>query len=305
MSIKIFYHSADLDGHCSGALLKNRYPTAELFPINYGDRFPWDSIKSDDIVYMVDFSLPMHEMYHFAKCVFELHWIDHHKSAIEAFWNVTENADERDKLPVLSGIRDTNFAACELVWNWLNPGRECPDMIRLLGLYDRWVHDDKPFSWDYYVEPFQYGVRANETDPSKNWKFWEEFFTYNQCEDPTEVSVPISTFLSAGRNILKYMKIRNETEIANRAFKAQWEGLNCLIINGNSDIANSMTSSEMFEGCEVAVNYNNVGNKYWVVNLRSKTIDCSEIAKKYGGGGHFGSAGYQIDKLPMEFTPRG
>ena len=38
--MKCFYHSADLDGHCSGAIVKMVYPECELIGINYGDKFP-------------------------------------------------------------------------------------------------------------------------------------------------------------------------------------------------------------------------------------------------------------------------
>lgn len=40
----MFYHSADLDGFCSGAIIKYSFPECELIPINYGDTFPWEII---------------------------------------------------------------------------------------------------------------------------------------------------------------------------------------------------------------------------------------------------------------------
>ena len=36
------------------------------------------------------------------------------------------------------------------------------------------------------------------------------------------------------------------------------------------------------------------------VSLRSKTIDVSKIALKYGGGGHKEAAGFECVKLPWE-----
>jgi len=42
--IRIYYHSSDLDGHCSGAITKYKYPEAELFPINYNQKFPWKQL---------------------------------------------------------------------------------------------------------------------------------------------------------------------------------------------------------------------------------------------------------------------
>ena len=38
--MKCFYHSADLDGQCSGAIVKLARPDCELVGIDYGDPFP-------------------------------------------------------------------------------------------------------------------------------------------------------------------------------------------------------------------------------------------------------------------------
>ena len=42
----------------------------------------------------------------------------------------------------------------------------------------------------------------------------------------------------------------------------------------------------------------------WSVSLYSidPNIDCGSIAKKHGGGGHPGAAGFQCDSLPFELT---
>lgn len=38
-------------------------------------------------------------------------------------------------------------------------------------------------------------------------------------------------------------------------------------------------------------------NGTWTYSMYSKTVDVSNIAKKYGGGGHRGAAGFNTDKL--------
>jgi hypothetical protein len=40
-NLKRLIKSADLDGHCSGAIISLVYPDCELIGINYGDEFPW------------------------------------------------------------------------------------------------------------------------------------------------------------------------------------------------------------------------------------------------------------------------
>jgi len=45
MTIRVFYHNQDLDGYRSGAIVKYRFPDAVMYPINYGDEFPWGEIS--------------------------------------------------------------------------------------------------------------------------------------------------------------------------------------------------------------------------------------------------------------------
>lgn len=55
--MKCFYHSADLDGHCSGAIVKQMHKSCEIIGIDYGDKFPYEVIEDGEIIFMVDFSL--------------------------------------------------------------------------------------------------------------------------------------------------------------------------------------------------------------------------------------------------------
>jgi len=180
-----FYHKADLDGVCSGAIVKHFVPDCELYGIDYGQEFPWgvaepwpeENLTQEEFeakgfrhdlvkrtVYMVDFSLPPEDMKRLAGCS-DLCWIDHHKTAIEALGNA------------LPGMRDARYAACELAWAWFsNPEgssvTSLPEAVRLLGAYDSWRQDDP--EWDERILPFQYAIRAEDGayDPaSELWPF--------------------------------------------------------------------------------------------------------------------------------------
>lgn len=43
--MKCFYHSSDLDGHCSGVIIKQKYPKCEMIGINYGQDFPYNTVN--------------------------------------------------------------------------------------------------------------------------------------------------------------------------------------------------------------------------------------------------------------------
>src|SRR5574343_711335 len=117
MTTHCFYHSADLDGHCSGAIVKHFVPEAIMHPINYGDEFPWDKIEPDDTVYMVDFCLqPFEEMESLIVALGKRFiWIDHHATAIRQF--VVRKPIHGSKC---LARYEVGKAGCELTWEWFS-----------------------------------------------------------------------------------------------------------------------------------------------------------------------------------------
>lgn len=78
-----FYHKSDLDGMCSGAIVKAFDQAVELRGIQYGEPFPFDEITPGQNVYMVDFSLqPFSDMERLNNLA-NLIWIDHHKTSLD------------------------------------------------------------------------------------------------------------------------------------------------------------------------------------------------------------------------------
>jgi oligoribonuclease NrnB/cAMP/cGMP phosphodiesterase (DHH superfamily) len=141
--MKCFYHSSDLDGICSAAIVKYRYPECELIAIDYDyNHHIFDSVSVGETVFMVDFSA-LSEHMRYLKYHTDFIWIDHHKTAIE----------KCSKLEPIAGIREIGKAACELTWEYLFPNKTMPEAVRLLGRYDVWDHSDPN------TLPWQYGMR--------------------------------------------------------------------------------------------------------------------------------------------------
>jgi len=294
MTIKCFYHGSDLDGWASGAIVRYWYEKegnqVEMFPINYGDRFPMDSLSLEDFVFMVDFSLPINDMQQIAQRVNgKFIWIDHHASAIKSY----------DDGPImLLGIRDVAFAACELTWEYFCDD-ETPFFIKLLGSYDRWDHSEILARWKN-IEAFQYGFKVHATNPKEDdFTFWNSWFFI----DSERISgTRIRDVILSGENIQKYVEDRFQSNLAERSFVVDWEGYKCLVINGDPYIANYLTRAEEFEGCDIGINFCNSKGEFWIVNLRTARddIDLSALAKKYGGGGHRAAAGFPCKVLPFK-----
>lgn len=286
--MKCFYHSADLDGQCSGAIVKHFYPECELIGINYGQPFPWDAIEKNEPVFMVDFSLqPFEDMIRLANLA-TLVWIDHHMTAIQ------ESVD-RHVEKAISGLREVGRAGCELTWTYIQefvmrdtPEKEpVPLAVTLLGRHDVWDHSDPR------VLPFHYGMRMYYTWPD-NQDFWMPFL-----QPGNDVIPPcIQSTIERGVTILEYEIQSNAGYAQSAAFPVMLDGLKCIAINrlfSNSQLFDSVWDPREYDAM-LAFGWR---GRQWTVSLYTDRpdIDVSEIAKKRGGGGHKGAAGFQCTEL--------
>lgn len=289
------YHSKDLDGLTCGAIMLHRYPEIKLIGFDYGEDI-WDKLKDypPQPVIIADVSLAItedsNEMMKLGRwCNGEVTWIDHHKSAIEAFEQTT--GPRQPGVYVVEGfgkvVVEIGRAACEIAWEYLlrmqRRDPEMPEAIKLLGEYDTWRNQDKEH-WENEVMPFQYGMRMHCTSP-------ESF--------PTSVFVNGKTTLEAikrdGMIILRYQKQMNERAASMTAFELNFEGYRAICMNNGG--ANSQLFASVYDEAKHDIMLPFVYNgKYWVFSIYSTNpaIDCSVLAKKYGGGGHRQAAGFQI-----------
>lgn len=282
------FHNSDLDGQCSGALIKMMYPECEMYGINYGEEFPWDEVAGHyDKIFVVDFCLqPFEDMVKLQRSSgYKVVWIDHHKSTIEAHekWN-----SENDELKI-DGIRKVGIGACKLVFDYIKKEAEVkkytiPTFISLLAEYDVWDHSNP------MTLPFQYGMRLQNTSP-ENVDFWFSLFDVEQ----------VNRIAEDGSIILKYEQIENEKYIKSTYFETEFEGFRCICTNKmltNSKVFDSVWDSSKYD---VMLTFGWRKGK-WVVSLYTdkENVDVSKVAVKHGGGGHKGASGFSCDKLPFE-----
>jgi oligoribonuclease NrnB/cAMP/cGMP phosphodiesterase (DHH superfamily) len=275
--MKCFYHSADLDGHCSGAIVNRAYPDCELIGINYGDEFPWDTIQENEIVYMVDFSLQPFEDMEKLNSIADLVWIDHHKSAIE-------EAHSRGFISTGGQSLEIGKGACELCWEFLFPLSKS-EAVRLLGRYDVW--DLQPGTLE-----LQNGLRMHDTLPT-NTDLWESLF--GEDEDLLKES------LHVGKVLLRKKQMDDKSYVKSFSFETEIDGLHVVAVN------RGMTNSQLFESVYDPEKHDGMltfvwRKGQWTVSIYSdqKHIDASIICKARGGGGHKGAAGFQCKELPFK-----
>lgn len=285
------YHSKDLDGYCSGAIVKLKFPDAKLIGYDYGQQFPWDDIEVGKPVIMIDVSLPMIDMGKLAELTnHQLTWIDHHVSAINDYKNSSDIG-----LGGVTPVLEDGISACEGGWKYLFPDVRMPMAVKLLGEYDTWRNKDKD-RWDRYIMPFQYGMRMKcqsaETFPQELLK----------QEGNESISFgAVNEMIVVGGAILSYQKTQNE-RACKSAFEVEFEGLKGIALNNggaNSQVFESVYNPEIHD---VMIPFVFTG-KHWTFSLYTTKdeVDCSVIAKSKGGGGHKKAAGFQLKELPDEF----
>jgi len=276
--MKCFYHSRDLDGHCAGAVILYFHPACEMIGMDYGDPFPVEDIGPGEVVFLVDFSLPVPQMIDLDERA-ELVWIDHHLSAIEAV------------PPGIKGLRSTRFSGCELAWTYLRGARFMPRAVSLLGRYDVWDH-----SFDDVLS-FQYGMRAlPETKPDRAFSLWVDLFSGRK----------VDSILADGAVVRRYV-VANDKKVAGLM------AFSCVVLGKVAVAINRWpASADMFESVfdpgahEIMVAYGYKGGRYQV-SLFSPAggVNVGALAKTVGGGGHANAAGYISDNLGFEALPGG
>ncbi|MBU1173032.1 MAG: hypothetical protein KKD44_26010, partial [Proteobacteria bacterium] len=129
--MKCFYHRADLDGICAGAIVRKKYPTCVMVGYDYDDPFIFEKLNPKEMHIFVDMSLPLDDMKRLIEEDIKVVWIDHHHSKI-----VESMEHGYDKM---RGLRRIGIGACVLTWEYFF-STPVPQSVRMLGEYDVWNH---------------------------------------------------------------------------------------------------------------------------------------------------------------------
>ena len=264
------YHD-DPDGCCAAAIVRRMLGSAAiLHPLEIGDAIPWEAVETSDQVVLLDYSLPVEDMRRLGAGR-RMVWIDHHKTAL---------AGLSEAMADVAGERSVEAAACVLAWRTFYPGHSLPLAVELVGDRDIWqmAHPEtRAFCEGLYQEDFQ---PANDG-------LWQPLLD----DDRTL----LRRLVDRGQ-MLYAARLKSIADVVARCgFAASFDGHRTLAVNhpGNGDMGEYIRRA----GYELAYCYVEVvrrGQLQTVVTLYSDQIDVSEIAHRYGGGGHRGAAGFQF-----------
>lgn len=284
---KIFHHN-DMDGICSAAIIKKEYLNTygsdiECIEMDYNKEFPFDKIKKDEIIYIVDYSLKPDIMdEELLKITNKVIWIDHHKSIIDEYNSISDNYKY---LKNLQGLRINGICATALCWLYYNfdlqtiklfeenpdlidESKEIPLVIKYINSWDVWRHT-QPDTTEFAIA-FDVNI-GNNVDKCME-------YLDNAIEDHDF----ISDFKNQGRIMERYRDYYAKITRQRTGRECVIDGIKSYVIN--APLYNSEFFGDELDKHDMVCGYNHNGKTYTVSLYSNKDyIDCSETAKKFGG----------------------
>lgn len=267
---KVFYHN-DLDGQCAAAIIYKEFspsPAIQFIEMDYDKSIDIESIYEKTKIYIVDFSFKPYVMEKILEKTKNVIWIDHHKTAFE--YRYSQN---------LEGLRDIKFAGCELTWKYFYGNKAIPLAIRLIADRDIWA-----FRYGEDTDKFVLSLSLHDTNPvSASWNHL--FSNKDQI---------INKMIKEGELLALYRNSLCKEYVEKYGFEVKFEGYKCFALGLLG--FGSTAFGEKIKEYDICISFEFNGDK-WIISLYSEKVDVSEIAKKYGGGGHFGAAGFSNENL--------
>ena len=297
--MKIFHH-IDADGYCAAYCaykLSGEQKDAEFFPINYGVEFPFESIQAGEEVIIVDYSIEPEEMDKLLDITTKVTWIDHHKTAIAKY-------DGYDK--TISGIRYNGIAGCMLTYCYFSFISMLPELQGDLSeQYEMWsvfISTAPKFIKlvaDYDVWTFEYGDTTRQFHEALELMCMHPvhgIWTALDSFDEKMNQDMLNKMLVKGIDCIKYRENFAKKYCESKGFECNFDGYKAYCLNMAMVSSNDFNSVEGEYDLYIGFSFN---GESWTYSIRSNkdSVDCSEIASNYGGGGHKGAAGFRSKEL--------
>ncbi|MCE9624916.1 MAG: hypothetical protein K8R69_05605 [Deltaproteobacteria bacterium] len=268
LPVLCFYHGYCTDGAAAAAVIRSKYPDAECVPMTHGE--PIEADPRGKKVFIVDFSFPPEILEKLKSQAAEVLWYDHHKTALPI----------RDQLGW--GVLDLSESGASLTWKQEYPDEALPKILAYVKDKDLWewkLPDSRAVSMDLRNT-------VGVLDPkSETWKQLIDHL--NEADFKKIVERGEYALLSQRLNILS--GVRN-------GFELDFHGHHAFAVNWSLEASDIGEYIYREMGYAVAVLFYYTG-KTWSFSLRSPSVDVSELAQKYGGGGHPGAAGFRQDSI--------
>lgn len=307
MTKVVFLHANCADGFGAAYAVWSKYPTAQFIPCWYGEKSFAEALSKVEgplqhkEVFIVDFSFPRADMETLFNTAGRVVWLDHHKTAFEAFGfdglqRYFSATDPSWKWPEHEIVLDNNRSGALIAWNYIFPGEDCPALFAAIDDYDRWqfkLDNTKAINkaiWSYVPWTFEmWGKFANDSYLSSLIEQGETLQRVHDANVFTAVkSGKINCWIGTPP-CEEYAPIKEYDATAD-GFVMLGLAVNC---PGNmaSDVGHMLANESGTYGLCWSL-----GSDFKVkCSLRSNgEYDVSAIAKAFNGGGHRNAAGFTI-----------
>ncbi len=267
----VLYHADCMDGYAAAwAVWKQLGNAAKYQAVRH--HAPLPDFQAGTVIYIVDFCYPMEVLVSAAKKASKIVVLDHHISAQKDF----ETYQNKQCLPSNLEMKFIQqHSGCVITWQYFQgDNSELPVLLQHIEDHDLWKHQLP---------------KTEEICRALYLRLPVNFYAFEK--------IKLSTLRREGELLIKQQRL-NIARLFKARHKVKLNNQNGLAVN-----APGMFSSDL--GHQLAEKSGTFGLTYFYhgkhqryeCGLRSiGDFDVSELAKKYGGGGHKNAAGFRVDQ---------
>lgn len=321
--ILIITHKDCADGLCAAHVANEAFKTDE--DVSYVDTWffghqdksldklkeneTFELIKQYDELHITDFSFGLKELEYILSLnpKLKINIVDHHKSAMEDFLELTNIQDEKLKKLIEKQVKfefNNNYSGAVLAYIKyfldedpvkynIEKDYRIPDFLHFIQDRDIWK-----WSFEEYSKPFNEAFFHNVKDLNK----MKEMFPLTEHSDSFWQSTILENtkyLISQGQPVLNHVA-RQVEQVSKNKREIIFNGEKGYMVNASTLFSSDLGSklSRLDDEHKFCLIWEEQPDETIKCSLRSRDdYDCSLIAKKYGGGGHKCASAFRANSV--------
>jgi len=262
--IVVIYHSECPDGFSAAWVAWKKFgEQAEYVPARHQEPL-LDGLTNKEI-FILDFSFPKEIMAEVVENNKKVVVLDHHKSAEESVKMAHKY------------VYDMNHSGAVLAWQYFFSELPIPWLLKYIEDRDLWKLELR--------DTFTMGLMLDTFD--KDFEIW------SQLAEELEDEVARNRYIEQGKLIQKY-ELRIINDIISDKELVMFEGCEIFVVNAPHIFASKIGNILCREKPPMAIVWQWADGRINASIRSDGSVDVSEIAKKFGGGGHKAASGFKI-----------
>lgn len=244
-------------------------------PVHYGTK-PHEAQEGEQIFCLDYCPKSADEIVEWCKVAEQVQVLDHHKTALPILQEARKRVPAEESFKYIFAL---DRCGASLAWEWFETG-PIPKIVQYVQDRDLWTRELP------YTDEVTAFLQAQEFQFSKwdaiSWQFDNAF----------------QSVIEQGSVVLQYkdMQIKRAVKAGSEC-EVEIHGLKGRVVNCNVHF--SEVAGQLAEGYDFGCAYFRRYDGRWQYSLRSRKggADVSELAQKFGGGGHAAASGFETDTL--------